>query len=282
MESSQTQRDILMTILEIIYENSGISDTDLRQKLSEKVKINDKERIDHLRSLNNSKYIKIKQNPKGEIVYFYQDPKLAATLDKLNSNQRTVYEAIKNSGNKGLSKYELKARVTISNTSVLNSTIRELEKMVMIKSFKAKNKTRNTYILAELEPDVELVGGELYEKGQLNHDLIEAFFDKIEQFIASSDSVSKYEIKNFVLNSSESGKNLNDKDIDKLINVLILDDRIEDVSTIGMPKYVVSRNRRAFKTKVIESLPCLSCPVRDECRPGYKISPENCVYFDDW
>lgn len=100
--------------------------------------------------------------------------------------------------------------------------------------------------------------------------------------VASSDGVSKHEIKSFLMNSIESAKHLKDQDIDKLINILILDDRIEDVSTFGLAKYVQSRNKRAFKTSIVEELPCLSCPVSKECGIGYKISPENCVYFDDW
>lgn len=80
----------------------------------------------------------------------------------------------------------------------------------------------------------------------------------------------------------ESAKYLKDQDIDRLINILILDDRIEDVSTFELEKYVQSRNKRAFKTQLIQDLPCTTCPVAKECVVGGKISPESCIYFDEW
>ena len=275
------EQDPSVLIMRIIKSNPGITDGSLKMELSRIIQIGEPLRIQCLMVLNHSGYVKIKQDASGNVIYYEQNPAVNRVISKLDRDEKRVYEAIEASRNKGMSKIELKRTLgMISN--VVNPSVKKLEKFGLIKSFKPKNKKRNIYILIDLEPDVDIIGGEFYKEGQLDYSMINSLGNKIERYIASNDSASKQDIMGYVVSSIEAGKHLKEKDIDKLINILILDDRIEDVSTYGFGKYVISRNRRAFDTRMIGALPCLTCPVSNECRPGYKISPENCIYFDDW
>lgn len=73
---------------------------------------------------------------------------------------------------------EIKSRLGFINT-VSNSALKKLEKFGVIKPFKAKNKTTNAYILSSLDPDVNLIGGELYQNGKVNLELVEQLTSKI-------------------------------------------------------------------------------------------------------
>jgi DNA-directed RNA polymerase III subunit RPC6 len=96
---------------------------------------------------------------------------------------------------------------------------------------------------------------------------------------------------------------LNLSDIKQLIRTLILDDRLEEVSD-GRYRTV----RRAWKDKIRSSdpqsapliapldmdddgigpgvglteIPCGRCPVKQDCRIGGKINPDNCEYMAKW
>ena len=93
-------------------------------------------------------------------------------MGKLDKDEKSIYELIEKSGNQGLTKMEIKSRLGFINT-VSNSALKKLEKLAMVKTFKAKNKTTNVYILGFIDPDVNLIGGELYENGKVNLELVE-------------------------------------------------------------------------------------------------------------
>lgn len=273
--------NILNVILQIIYSNPGINDEQLKLEISKHHQIEEKARLYYLKSLNNSGHLKIAKNERGLIIYSYQDPEKTMQLAKLEHEEKVVFELIEKSGPGGLSKMDIKKKLGMHNMLV-NGALKKLEKLDLVKFYKAKNKNRNMYILAEIEPDAELLGGVFYSNGKLNDQMIQEMTNKIEQFIFSSNRPSKTDLENFVANNLAVGKELKRSDVQTLINVLILDDRIEDISTLGESRYAISRNKDAFDTHLINGLPCLTCPVNSECRTGFKISPENCIYLNDW
>lgn len=171
-------QDIYGLILDIIRANPGITDDSLRVELANKVQIEDNLRIEYIRGLNSKGYLKIMRNDEQKVVYSYQDPDIAKLLNRLDKEEKSVYEIIEKSGNQGMTKRDIKSRLGLIKT-VSNSALKKLEKFALVKTFKAKNKTTNVYILSNLDPDVNLIGGELYHNGKLDKDLIEQLTSKI-------------------------------------------------------------------------------------------------------
>lgn len=91
--------DIYGLILDIIRSNPGITDDSVRIELSNKVQIDDNLRIEYIRGLNAKGYLKIKQNDEQKVIYSYQDPDLAKMMNRLDKEEKMVYEIIEKSGN---------------------------------------------------------------------------------------------------------------------------------------------------------------------------------------
>lgn len=68
--------------------------------------------------------------------------------------------------------------------------------------------------------------------------------------------------------------NLGVSDIESILEVAVLDGRLERRA---------DNCYRALKLRqrptVLANVPCLQCPLQNECRPAHLISPENCEYF---
>jgi len=58
----------------------------------------------------------------------------------------------------------------------------------------------------------------------------------------------------------------------------------EETRKRSIIKYRVCRVRPSSKPSLTElsSIPCIGCPVFENCYPGGDVSPEKCVYFNEW
>ena len=70
---------------------------------------------------------------------------------------------------------------------------------------------------------------------------------------------------------------------------MVYDDKIEKIQFVDMDKKPVYKlsNWDYVQESIIGkppliAVPCGTCPLVNECKPGGKISPENCIYFYDW
>lgn len=68
--------------------------------------------------------------------------------------------------------------------------------------------------------------------------------------------------------------------------MLLFDDSIEELKGYEPPKYCIS-NWNNVKNPILEfpplsKTPCGHCQLINECFPGGKISPENCIYFENF
>merc|ERR1711963_937888 len=54
-----------------------------------------------------------------------------------------------------------------------------------------------------------------------------------------------------------------------------------DIFANRFPSYKTEVNHQKGAA-VGMSVPCLSCPLSEECSPGGRISPQKCEYLTDW
>jgi DNA-directed RNA polymerase III subunit RPC6 len=95
------------------------------------------------------------------------------------------------------------------------------------------------------------------------------------------------ELTLFVENSSITSSTLTAEDIQVLLNVLVFDNKVEQV--IAGPEGVAYKAVRKTPLEMEEGprnglteAPCGRCPVFDLCEEGGPVGPSNCEYFKQW
>lgn len=76
--------------------------------------------------------------------------------------------------------------------------------------------------------------------------------------------------------SSNEGKFLNEKEIQGVLNVMILDDSIKKVQD----KYEINKDPHFLLQS--NTNPCEKCNFFDVCEVNTLVSPEKCLYLEDW
>lgn len=273
---------ITKRLIEIIHDTDGITDSQLRIAINSETPLDDSRRLYMLQDLQKQGFLRVWKTPKGEIAYGYQDPEVGKKLDKVDANDKIVYQLVNESRARGLSKIDLKHKSGM-NQKVLSASLKNLDKYGLIKNIKAKDKNRWMYFAYDQVPDADIVGGKFYEDGEINDTMIDTIRSKIVALIESKGKASQIEIIKYLVDSSEDTRDLREEEVQTLINTLIFDDVIEDVATIGKAEYAISKNNSDnILFSGFKSVPCFTCPVFFECKPGGNISPETCIYFEDW
>lgn len=274
--------ELARKLAELIHARDGITDRELKDEVAKIVQISEVHRLNLLNDLKSQGCLRVWKTGKGEIAYGYQDPEVGRLLAKMDGNDNIVYQLIKDSKTKGIAKNDLKHKSGM-NQKVLGASLKNLDKYSLIKSIKAKDKNRWVYFTSDQEPDADVVGGKFYMDGQINEDKIQHLRAKIVGLVESKGRVSITDIVKYLVDSSEEARDLREEEIQTVVNTLVFDDVLEDAATLARAEYVLSRNKSDnLLYSGFRSVPCFTCPVFFECKPGGNISPETCVYFEDW
>ncbi len=278
--SKEEENQIATKILEICKESeNGIQ----HDHLSRLIEHSEQKVVELLNQLIRAGYITVKQSAENIPVYTYQDPEKARKFHNLDRDSLGIYQLISDAQNNGLTINELKSKSGM-NPKALDTILKNLKKRNLIKSEKALNqKNRNVWILFELEPSISVKGNVFYKKGEFDQNLVDALYNKIYTYIEknteSQGTVSKKEILVALRAKEFASEDLRDEDIQSIINILVFDDKIEELGTQG---YRVSEWESAVPPSVLTETPCGTCPVFAECKEGSMISPEKCIYFLQW
>lgn len=267
-------------VLDIITQNPGIDDQKLRKEIATSFEMKEEERITILEYLNKNRFLSISQNIAGNLVYRYQDPAVEKYLQKLDEHERLVYKELERAAGLGRTKAQLRGRLRLDN-SVVNAGLNKMLKAGLLKKLKFKDKTVYSYFLASVEPDLALVGGNFYQDGKLNTEMIQELSAKVLKFVAGREKTTEKEIIKFLNSESQEGSGLKQKDIHALLNALMLDKKIKNISEPSLPIFE-HLGEKSIDSNIFETMPCFTCPVFDECQEGLVISPSNCIYLDQW
>lgn len=84
------------------------------------------------------------------------------------------------------------------------------------------------------------------------------------------------------LNSKEvlKGKTVREDDMEQLLEMMVLDGRLEKISPTDYRTFLTAVDRKVFNGFV--DAPCGNCPVFDLCGDEGEISARTCVYFGQW
>ena len=281
MDASNIQDDN-QTALKIIEICKEADDGVPHDVLSRELQVAEQKVIEILNQLIRGQHITVKQSADGVPVYHFQDPDRVRRFAGLDRDHMAIYELVKQADANGLSKNDIKSKSGM-NPTALNNILNALKKRNLIKSEKAVNqKNRNVWILFELEPSMAVRGNIFYNKGEFNQEFVDALYEKILNYIdahSKNQVVGKKEIALNLRSSEFATADLKDEDIQRIVDILVFDDKIEEIPGQG---YKSCEWEDAVKPSVLTLTPCGGCPVFLECREGSIIGPEKCIYFLKW
>ena len=273
MADNHNKEEAMNYILNQIELQKEIKDANLKEELRTKFGTSEQERIEIMTMLYNNKLIKMKSI--GEDVIYFKHSKTKQNLGKGDKIEKIILEAINNTQNDGITKIELKKLLNL-NQKLITNILKKLEKIGYICSYKTKFKNKYMYVSSKYIPDEAIIGGNLYENGEIDNKFINILFKSILDFIKKKNSVYYNELLGYL--TSNEGKLLNEKEIKSVINVLLLEKQILKIDD----KFVLGNENNFLDDNVENEIPCYKCPVFDSCEVGGLISPENCIYFENW
>ncbi len=246
----------------------------------------DKERLKNAASaLKQARKIEVVPHPTLGIVFVAISDDMALKFAELSEEHRTVYKLISDASTSGIWAKELATKSKIPAGTLARLT-KTLEHRKLIKQITpAQYRSRKVWMLYELEPASELSGGSWYKDGQIDSELITRLRTATWEYISNcAEPVSSEDIQRFLATQSLSRSI---ESVEAIIRTLVLDrelTQIEAQSLKGRPTYVVRRksNILEFSHSFYSGIPCVGCPVRTQCCPGYTISPESCQYLARW
>lgn len=150
-------------------------------------------------------------------------------------------------------------------------------------------------MLFHLEPSVNITGGPWYTDNEFDHEFVNLIAGAVERQIRDAwetegKPTSLQMVDNYIKNSGVSREQLTTEQIKQVLNRLKYDAKVETIMiTAEKRKQFMDPGPwyRSLKTTVTHydrftSVPCGVCPVFADCSPGGVISPESCVYFEEW
>ncbi|CAL1537310.1 unnamed protein product [Lymnaea stagnalis] len=245
-----------------------------------------------------------------KILYRLKDPDSASQVKGADTEEKVVFQIIKDSQNKGIWTRDIRIKSNLKNIQVLNKILKNLESKKLIKAVKSVNASKKkVYMLYNLEPDQSVTGGPWYSASEFESEFVEILNAQAHKFLqqrvvdankvypeepwtrlqasyASAEDVLKY-----ITNLGISKVNLSVKDMESILDTLIFDGKAElSAKTTGMqgmaPGDSSVKIYRAVKplsdTSGFVRTPCGVCPVISRCTVDGLISPKTCVYMKDW
>mmetsp|Transcript_20969 Transcript_20969/g.54567 ORF Transcript_20969/g.54567 Transcript_20969/m.54567 type:complete len:343 (+) Transcript_20969:359-1387(+) len=227
--------------------------------------------------------------------------------------ERIVYQHVEDAGNTGIWTKHLRLQTGIEKAQ-FSKVIKKLENKKLIKSVNSVSATkRKFYMLYELQPDVSLTGGAWYTGTDFDAEFIMIMSQLVYKYVEHRDleARAKYadnplmrlrkslvtaaDVHGHIEASKASKEALGEKDVLSLLDVLVHGGKVEShpLSALGADHPALADGDgdegRAFRfrTRVptsggVLASPCGVCPVFARCTDGGIVSPQTCVYFDNW
>ncbi|CAX41258.1 DNA-directed RNA polymerase III subunit, putative [Candida dubliniensis CD36] len=233
------------------YPNSKLFDQDELQTLFDIKK--GSELMEYLQELVNGKYVKISKM--GDQLKFQTvAEEEAKKVSSMSDDEAMIYSYIEASGREGIWTKTIKAKTNL-HQHIVQKCLKNLENNRYIKSIKSvKHPTRKIYMLYNLQPSIDVTGGPWFTDSELDTEFIETLLEVCWRFIVGKTMYIKDEnadtedsnplqttyhnhhpgvnldqLVEFINNSNITSVELGINDIRSLCDVLIYDDRIEEV-----------------------------------------------------
>lgn len=205
-----------------------------------------------------------------------------ARWKNLSVEELLVYQLIRDSGNQGIWTRDLKLKSGLQQPQVAKF-LKGLENRKLIKSIKSvKNKNRKVYMIFELEPSATVTGGAWYTDNELDNEYIDVLRDACLQFVRKRRRATVAEISQFIREKKLSKVELGEEEFVSIVKTLTYDGKLDEYTNEnGDHEYIPAFINSPVYTPMLE-VPCGSCPVFRECKPGGVVNPTDCIYLTQY
>nr|XP_026692415.1 DNA-directed RNA polymerase III subunit RPC6-like [Ciona intestinalis] len=237
------------------------------------------------------------------LIYRIKTPSAVGSISGVDNQEKLVYQIIESAGNKGIWTREIRYKCNLMLTEV-NKILKNLESKKIIKAVKSVAAAkRKVYMLYNLQPDRSVTGGAWYSDQDFESEFVEVLNQQCFKFLQqkcenaekettlsptatnASSFASSEEVLEFISKLGISKVTLSPEDIETILNTLIYDGKVQQTVVPvanGESKKLFKALKPLIETTDFARTPCSLCPVFNECQPGGEISPENCLYMDEW
>ena len=274
----------------------------LQDRLTSLIPFKEEEIVNGLNELIQQNRIIIIDTP-GGVLFKFRSEKEALKFRDLSQEEKDVYEIVISSGSNGIGTNEIKSKVRIDNTTFINKILNKLSKKFLIRGLKVLNtKNKKVWIGYDVEPSQEITGGIWCVNQEYDKSLISVFSEKIYDRICSQNSVSRKELLLYVksINLTQGNLDVKEDDIQKILNVLIFDRKIEPIFPENINAkffdnkyalllskndqsldYVKYRKTKQYKSKTLfDAIPCGLCPMLSECKEENLVNSKECPHLN--
>lgn len=297
MESKDSIKNINEKVLSFLKSNpDGVT----QEKLTSAIPFKEELIAESLNSLISQNRISIIESS-GDMFFKYRSEKEALKFRDLTKEEIAVYEVVMQSGNSGISTIDIKIKLKIDNTTYVNKILTKLSKKFLIKSLKVLN-TRNkkVWIGIDVEPSTEITGGIWCNDQEFDNDKVSVFCEKCLEYIGRQNQIGRKELLFFAktLNLEQKLSEIKEDDIQKILNILIFDGKIEPIFPVNIdPRFLGNKYallldkdnpdqesvryrkiKEYKKNNIFEYLPCFVCPGFNECKINNVVNPIECPY----
>ncbi|KAI6229049.1 DNA-directed RNA polymerase III subunit RPC6 [Aphelenchoides fujianensis] len=201
------------------------------------------------------------------------------------TKEKLVYELIEESESAGIWIRDIRDRSGLPDAQI-RKALKALENRKLVKSIKAVGTTKKCYILFGVNADDNLTGGTFYSDQQLDSQFVQTLIqvcinllqsrqaEAAEKFPYDARAQSDFSyvkadvVAKYIHERGVSKVQLSIADVESVLNTAMLDGKVEK-------RFECYRavSRPTFHSPLV-SAPCFFCPMRNECEPGHRISPE--------
>ena len=196
-------------------------------------------------------------------------------------NTAAVLDCIRSAGPSGVDASTITSRVKLAKPEVAKALSTLLQQNLVKDARCFTNKTRKVYVLAELQPSVDVTGGTFYTEGR---DIDTAFIDSVRSraiaCFKQRGVVTPLQLKQ-QLDSEPGARRLSQEEISTILRVMELDGCL---SKIGEETYRLNTAENTFGDDWGLRFPCLGCPQLGICSPDAlgTMNPISCEYLRKW
>ncbi|GEM07716.1 DNA-directed RNA polymerase III subunit RPC6 [Rhodotorula toruloides] len=215
------------------------------------------------------------RTPSGQILFRFMGKEEAKAMSSMDSEEKLVLDHIKEAGNMGIWSRTLNAKTGLPRATV-EKALKVLEGRKTIKRVKSvKAPTRKIYMLAGIQPSVELTGGPWFTDNELDTELVEQLkkisippsiqihapsadpsssqpqkFRPIYPTTATPFLPSVEDVLSFITGIGATVVDLHPEHVEALLDLMIYDGVVEKVLVQRNPTIPSAREREGKKGKV--------------------------------
>ncbi|KAK6122122.1 hypothetical protein DH2020_044132 [Rehmannia glutinosa] len=216
-------------------------------------------------------------------------------LPGLVDAEHAILNLIKSKKDLGIWTREIKLETKLADNVVTKSVKSLLAKGLIKEVVNIQNKAKKTYMAVEFEPSKEISGGEWYNNGELDKQLIDALKLVCFRYMRMQKVATLEGVHNEIKKNGVVTFDISSQQIGEILNSMVLDNDIIEVKSTGLGDYYsIPIGKTCYRVAggagvakgprmgAFATIPCGACPRISFCTSDGVISPSTCVYYTKW